>query len=552
MQEYSSLNNVTKNHCTPCAVRHLRRKPWNFCHFCKLAPDPQIAKVNEIIEFLGANKMLKRLVLGIFATIIIVAVVTIWRAANFEAPRITADPWPSADQAPDIDEDKLVADLAKAITFKTISNQSNEIDELEFTSFLKWYDQAFPHVSALPLKTFNKYGRVYKWEGTQPDLKPILVMGHYDVVPVVPGTEDQWQEPPYAGHISDGYIWGRGAMDMKGPTITLSNVIDRMIATGYQPERTVYLALHQDEEVGGTLGAVAMAKWMADEGINPILAVDEGGAIAAGIIPGVAQDVAMIGTGEKGYYSLQLTAPGKGGHSSMPPKKTAVGKLSAALVRLENSEFDGGLAGPVRDMYLALGDSVPSYQKYLFANLWLYQPVIEMVMGAEPSANATLRTTIAPTMLEASPKENVLAIEAKAIVNFRIHPHDSKQVVRDHVRKVIRDPEIKIDDTQTFGDEPSPFSDTSGPVWQLVSTTVASIYPEAIVVPSLTVGATDSRHYKAVSDNIYRLSPMRVTEELRGGIHGTNERIAVADLKPMAYLYWRLLDRATKADAFDQ
>lgn len=494
--------------------------------------------------------MLKRLVQVALAAIVVVAVVTIWRASTFEAPRITAEPWPSPEQAPAIDEAKLIADLAKSITFKTISNQSNEIDEGEFTRFLAWYDATFPHVSTLPVEIFNTYGRVYKWEGTRPDLKPILMMGHYDVVPVVPGTEDIWQEPPYAGHIRDGFIWGRGAMDMKGPTIVLSNVIDRMIATGYQPERTVYLALHQDEEVGGKLGAVAMAAWMAEQGINPILSVDEGGAIAAGIIPGVEQDVAMIGTGEKGYYSLELIAPGKGGHSSMPPKKTAVGKLAAALVKLENSEFDGGLAGPVRDMYLALGDTVPAYQKYMLANLWIAQPLIEMAMEADPSANATLRTTIAPTMLQASPKENVLAIEAKAIVNFRIHPHDSKQVVRDHVRRVINDPEIKIQEAQSFGDEPSPFSDTSGPVWNLVSTSVAAVYPQAIVVPSLTVGATDSRHYKEVSDNIYRLSPMRVTEDLRGGIHGTNERIAVADLKPMAYLYWRLLDRATKADAF--
>ncbi len=154
-------------------------------------------------------------------------------------------------------------------------------------------------------------------------------------------------------------------------------------------------------------------------------------------------------------------------------------------------------------------------------------------------------------MLAASPKENVLAIEAKAIVNFRIHPQDSKAKVRDHVRQVIRDPEIMIDDAQSFGDEPSPFSDTSGPVWKLVSTSIAAVFPDAIVVPSLTVGATDSRHYKDVSDNIYRFSPMRVTEALRGGVHGTNERIAVADLKRMAYHYWHLIDGASKVDAFD-
>lgn len=483
--------------------------------------------------------------------VVLLAVVTIWRAATFTAPQIVVDQWPQAGQEPPLDEDKLVHDVATSIQFKTISTQHGYIDEEQFGGFLAWFDQAMPHLAQLPYQKFGKFGRVYIWEGSNPDLQPIHLMGHYDVVPVVPGTEVKWQEQPYSGHIVDGYIWGRGAMDMKGPTVTLANVIDKMIETGFRPERSIYFSLHQDEEVGGALGAQEMAKWFDVEGINPILSVDEGGAIAAGIIPGVDQDVAMIGTAEKGYYTLQLVAPGSGGHSSMPPRQTAVGKLAAAIVRLETSQFPGGLEGPVEQMYMGLGDVVPGYQKYMLANLWFARPLIEIAMTGNPSANASLRTTIAPTMLHASIKENVLAIEAVATVNFRIHPRDSKESVREFVRAAIQDDDIIIREGDTFGDEPSPYSDTHGPVWKLVSETTASIYPDAIVVPSLTVGATDSRHYKGVTDNIYRLSPMRVTEELRGGIHGTNERIAVSDILPMAQLYWRLLEQSSKADAFD-
>ena len=449
---------------------------------------------------------------------------------------------------PVVDADRVAQELAKAITFKTISTQDGEPDATAFEGFLSWFEATYPKIASLQSHDFT-YSRVYVFPGRNPDLMPMAMMGHYDVVPVIPGTEDQWTHPPYEGVIAGGYLWGRGAVDMKGPTITLMHAVERMMEKNFMPERTIYLILHHDEEIGGRNGAVKIGEWLKAQGIRLILAYDEGGVISQGMVPGVAKPVAMIGVGEKGYVTFRITSHGPGGHSSMPPRDTTVGRLARALMRLEASPFPGGLEGAVEETYTTLAPELPFAQRFALGNPWALGWLTEATMATNKSADASLRTTYAPTMLDASLKENVLPITATAIVNSRIHPRDSIQSVKERMISVIADPEITVE-IEGFSSEPSPFSDTGGPVWRTLVDTLKQIHPDHLVAPYMTVGATDSRHYRLVSDNVYRFSPFTMTPEMSGGAHGTNEKILVSDLEPMVRFYTHLIRNTHHADAF--
>ncbi len=490
--------------------------------------------------------MIKRLVGLVLAAVLAVGAYTVYRFVNFEAPgRIAAE----ADTT-GFDRDEIARLLSEAIGFPTISRYDRQIDQAVFDGFNGWFDVSFPRLTGLETHWFTD-GRMLVWTGSKPDLDPILLMGHFDVVPVVAGTEGDWVHPPFSGAIADGHVWGRGAVDMKGPTIGLAYALEQMIKAGFQPERTILIALHPDEEVSGETGAVEMAAWLKARGISPILAVDEGGIVSDGLIPGVDTEVALIGVGEKGYLSLEITASAKGGHSSMPDSETAVTRLASAITQLKMSPFAGGIEGPVRTMYETIAPQLPAFQRYLVANLWLFEPVMAAALTSNATANASLRTTIAPTMLEGSPKENVLPASAVATVNLRIHPRDTVEGVIAHVERAVKAPDIAVGLAPGNPSEPAPFSDTQGGVWQAVSQTVASVFPDALVTPSLVLGGTDSRHYKGVAQNIYRFSPLRLDPDMRLGIHGTNERIRLEDLEGVVRFYTHLVGRVHSANAFD-
>src|SRR5438477_947948 len=171
----------------------------------------------------------------------------------------------------------------------------------------------------------NGYGLLYEWTGSDPGLAPVVLLAHQDVVPIEPGTEGRWTEPPFEGRIAAGYVWGRGALDDKGSLVGLLEAVEHLVAAGAKPRHTVYFAFGYDEEVGGRRGAARIAELLASRNVHPEFVLDEGGALATGLITGVAAPVALIGIAEKGYVTVELTAQAEGGHSSMPPRATAVG-----------------------------------------------------------------------------------------------------------------------------------------------------------------------------------------------------------------------------------
>jgi carboxypeptidase PM20D1 len=468
---------------------------------------------------------MKKILAAVLLVVVALVSVLLVRTATFASRQPQVEPVARVA----LDEDAAIERFAQSLRFQTLSHvDPARVPAEEFERMHAFLAESFPHVHArLTREAVNEHSVLYTWAGSDPALKPALLMAHLDVVPVEPGTEAEWAHAPFESRVADGYVWGRGALDNKFGVMGILEAVELLLADGHQPRRTLYLAFGHDEEVGGDRGAREIAALLAARGVELEYVLDEGGVISQGIVPGIDAPVALIGIAEKGYVSLELSTRAAGGHSSMPPRQTAVGVLSRAIHRLEENPFPGRLQGATHEMFVYLGPEMPFAQRLVFANLWLFRPLVERQLAASPSTDASLRTTTAATMFQGSVKDNVLPIHARAVVNFRILPGETVESVQARVRRTIDDPRIEIGLHEGFEVDPSPISSTEAESFARLKQTIRQVFPEAIVSPYLVGGATDSRYYTGLTPNVYRFMPARITPEDLEGVHGTNERASV-------------------------
>ena len=466
---------------------------------------------------------MKRILLVLLLALVALAAVLLVRAARF-APREVRVP-AAATFTPLAGAPER---LAGAVRIPTVSPaDSTQRDSAAFRALHTYLAGAYPRVhAAARVEGVGQDALLFTWPGSDPALRPIVLMGHLDVVPVEPGTEAQWTRPPFSGAIADGFVWGRGTLDDKSTVLGVLEAVEGLLAGGFRPRRTVILAFGADEEVGGERGAVPIAALLRARGVSPELVLDEGGLVVEDAVPGLTAPAALIGVAEKGFASVELTVRGAGGHSSMPPRHTAAGVLARAVTRLEANPFPGEVRGATALLFDAVGREMGFGRRVVFANRWLFDPLIERQLAAAPRTDATLRTTTAVTMLEGGPKDNVLPSRARAVVNFRILPGDSVAGVLAHVRRVVDDTTVQVRLTGTTV-EPSPVSPARGHVWEQLERSVRQAYPDAVVAPFLVLGATDARWMRGLTTNVYRFSGMRIDASDLSRVHGTNERIAV-------------------------
>jgi carboxypeptidase PM20D1 len=433
--------------------------------------------------------------------------------------------------------------LAGSLRIRTVCHEDPSAFDAEAFRVLHAYLQAaFPRVhSQLRRETVQEHSLLYTWEGTDASLRPILFAAHLDVVPVEPGTEQKWQEDPFGGRIADALIWGRGAIDNKSGVVGTLEAVEMLLTEGFRPARTVHLAYGHDEEAGGTAGAREIAALLKRRGVELEMVVDEGAVIGDGILPGISDPVALVGIAEKGFVSVELTARTAGGHSSLPPRSTAIGLLSAAVARLEESPMRARLEGPTRQLFDRIGPLFPLPQRAVFANLWLTRRLVIHNLEASPATNAMVRTTMAPTIFHAGTKDNVLPSHARAVLNFRILPGDAVADVIAHVRRVVDDDRVEVKTAGAFSAEPSAVSSTVSEPFRTLERTIRSVVPDAIVTPYLVAVVTDARHYAELSRNVYRFLPLRLTPADIQRMHGTDERLAVDNYHGAIRFYRQLL-----------
>jgi carboxypeptidase PM20D1 len=486
-------------------------------------------------------RRLKRLLLRLFlfGIVILAGVMTI-NTLSFSSKQIPVEavelpPFPKG--AP--------ARLAQAVQFPTVS-RDNHIDTLAFLRLDTFLRTAYPLVdSMLEMQLVNGFSRLYKWPGQKAKLPPILLMGHLDVVPV---ESPDWAEEPFGGVVKDDFIWGRGTLDDKASCLGLLEAAEQLLRENYTPGRTVYFAFGHDEEVSGLQGAKAIARRLAKQGVEFDFVLDEGQLIINDAMDGLNRPLALIGIAEKGYVTLELIAElEEGGHSSMPPPETAVGILSKAVVTLQENPFPADINGPTGAMLRHVGPEMTLPYKVLFANTWLTGGLLRRVLASDPAAAALIRTTTAPTIIEGGVKDNVLPTSASATVNFRILPGETVESVQRYVDRTIDDTRVRVEvKNPDAAQNPSPVSETSAFGFQVIQRTIQEVFPEAVVAPSLVIGATDSRHFTGFSNHIYRFLPLQLEHADLSRIHGIDERVGVENYERAVRFYRRLIENSCK------
>lgn len=462
-------------------------------------------------------------------------VVILVRACRFKPcnePAVIDDPV-------EADRDHAIESLRKMVQCKTVSYyDAAKIDEAEFDKFRALLPERFPTVfEKCTLERIGKSGLLFRLAGKSNE-KPSVFMAHYDVVPV---NEKQWQKPAFEGIIEDDILWGRGTLDTKGTLNGVLEAAENLLKQGFVPENDMYFAFAGDEEVMGATQPEIVGTLRA-RGIRPAFVLDEGGAVVNNVFPGVKGRCALIGTGEKGMLNLSMTIEGAGGHASAPPAHTAIGKLSKAVVAIEDNPFDFRLTAPVNGMFDTLGRHSTFVYRLIFANLWCFKPVLNALCkktGGE--LNALVRTTCAATQMSGSPAINVLAPKASVGANFRIMGGETPETVIERIKKLIKSDDIVL--RNEGSQPPSPFSKTDCDVWNKLTDAIRSTWPDALVSPYLMIACSDSRHYCAISDNVYRFSMMELSKEERGMIHGNDERIPLDTIVKTVECYMRVMKK---------
>ena len=471
--------------------------------------------------------------LVILGLVLVFLAVLVLRALMFN-PK----PQPQLDAEPiDFDKDAAVSALQQLVRCKTVSNVDPALeDDAEFEKLINLLPELYPHiVKACTFTRFPDRGLLFHWQGKAHD-KPSVMMAHYDVVPV---QEDMWEKPPFAAILENGVLWGRGTLDTK---VTLNGALSAanyLVQKGFVPEQDIYFAFSGGEEVNGK-GAENIVNYFAQQGIVPALVVDEGGAVVENVFPGVNVPCGMIGIAEKGMINVRYTVRSGGGHASAPLPKSPVTDLAKACRKVVDNPFPMHLTPPVAALFDTLGRQSSFVYKLIFANLWCFKPILNLIcISSGGEMNALVRTTTAFTMMEGSSARNVIPAKASIVSNMRLNPQDTVESAVEYLRKTVNDPSVEIEVLE--GNDPSRISQVDCDSYRKVAAAVSATWDGCITSPYLMVQCSDSRHYGAISDKVYRFSAMDLTKEERGTIHGNNERIRVETLCRAVEFYIRLL-----------
>jgi carboxypeptidase PM20D1 len=484
-------------------------------------------------------------------TLIIVVVILLFLAAFMliRTARVMRPlPFVEEGEKVEVNVEEAAKRLSAVVQLETISKERGENDFKPFHQLHARLAEMFPLVHKhMKREIISDASLLFTWEGKRKEAEPVLFAAHQDVVPADPSTLDAWTHPPFSGEIADGFIWGRGTIDIKSQMMAVLESAEILLAKGFEPERTILLAFGQDEEMGGQQGAAKIVEYLKSKGIHLAAMVDEGGSIIEGTVSGIDDPVALIGTAEKGHLSLRLRAYGNPGHSSMPGKDMAIGRLARALARLDANPQPIRLKA-LKDLFNNLGSAVSFGMQFIFSNLWFFGPIVKMQAESNNTTNALIRTSTALTIVNAGIKENVLPANAEAIVNLRLLPGDTIAKVCDRVRKIIKDDKVEFEPVADGAWEASPVSSTDTNSYLILKHTIRKVFDGIAVAPYLVMGATDARYYARISDASYRFSPFKLTAEDLGRMHGIDERLSLESYEKMIVFFHELIQAWGIAD----
>ena len=475
-------------------------------------------------------------ILGLLAALLIFMILRTVFTKKIETEKLPCDPI-------EVDKDRVAKHLSEAVQIPTVTVLNDSMSYDAFPVYHKFLEKAFPKFHAAAEKTIiNNYSLVYKIQGSDESLLPGCFLAHQDVVPA---PAEGWEVPPFSGTIKDGYVYGRGAQDMKGQMIALLEGIELLLEKGFKPKRTIYCCFGHDEEFTGKEGAKNISQYLQENNIRMEYIVDEGGTVLDGSLLGIDGMLALIGTCEKGYVDVQLKAKSNGGHSSAPKKRNAVDILAEAVYDLSMSPMKPRFTTPTKDMFKALAPNMKPIFKFFFVNRDILSPLLKKVLTkVHPITNSLLSTTMAPTQAKGADAPNVLPPYATATINCRINTGETSDQVIKYIKKVVGK---NIEVTMLPGmHEPTEVSNISSEAYHILTKTINEIFDHFLPAPYPFIAATDAKYYYAVSENVYRFTPFLVSEDDATRIHALNERTEINALVTATQFFARFIENTCK------
>ncbi len=436
--------------------------------------------------------------------------------------------------------DSAAVHLGQAIRYPTITYPGRLEDSTVFRDFGLFLVSTYPLVNQkLQRIVINEFSYIYMWQGKNPGLEPYIFMAHQDVVPVE-DSDSVWTKLAFSGALIRDTIWGRGTVDDKSSLISIMEAAEQLLQKGFQPDRTIFFCFGHDEEVGGLNGAKAIAEWFKSKQIRAEMVLDEGLEIIEKNYAPLKRPVALIGVGEKGYVSFELSVNKPGGHSATPDKETAIDILNKALVRLHKHPMNARLIPTIRVFFKRVKPYLPFGMRFAISNLWFLKRQFISKMEGNYGTNAAIRTTIVTTIMNSGVKDNVIPAVAKATVNCRILPGETVDDVKAHIRKHLRDKRVQITPYPNNFNPSYPLTSTTHPSFLKIEQLVKELVPEAVTTPMFVIGATDSRYFRPISNGVINFLPVIDSH----GFHGLNEHRAIKDLERMITFYSLLMQRS--------
>lgn len=483
---------------------------------------------------------MKKILLAVLLVLILIVCFIIFNTLTFKAEEFEVE----AIQKHPVAED-AIDNMAEAISIRTISFENEEdFDSTQFDLFNKFLADKYPLLhEKSDHQIFSEYSHLFKLEGNNKEAKPIILMGHIDVVPIA--SPAIWSVHPFTEGIKNDTIYGRGSIDDKCATISILEATEQLLAEGFMPERTIYFAFGHDEENSGARGAGEIVKFLGAQDFKAEFVLDEGGAITKGLVPGIEQETALIGIAEKGYVTYELTVNMVGGHSSQPAEETSIDVLSNAISTLKKNRFPSKITPALEAFMDAAGPHMGFTARMAFSNRMLFTPILKKQYESSKQGNANIRTTTSPTIFEAGIKENVIPTSSRAVVNFRILPGETIETVKEHIVSTIADDRVTVE-IKGNGFNPSPISPTDNQAFEIIKKSILEINPGVLTIPNLVIGATDARYYSALSNNIYRFAPIHLNPKNMDCFHGVDERISVEEFENSIRFYRQVILHGSK------
>ncbi len=448
----------------------------------------------------------------------------------------------SKEPAPDFNKarEETVQTLQSLVRIDTSNPPGNETKVAEFLKSVLDKEGIASEIVAMEPARGNLIARI-KGNGKK---KPLLIMGHEDVVPV---ERDKWTVEPFAGLIKDGYLYGRGSRDDKSCVAAMLQVFLMIRRQKLALDRDIIFLAEASEETGGPagIGYVVEKHWPK---IEAEFALNEGGGthIRDGKV-----DYVGVQTAEKTPRGIKLLAHGFSGHGSVPRMDNPVIHLAAALDKVGNYQPPLRLNETTRVFFQRLAKVSPPDEAFIFSHLEdpAMGPIVQETLRRSKNRtllmyNSMLRTSISPNVIKGGFKENVIPAEAEALLDVRLAPGDDREQVMAELRRIIADPSVEVLPHDWAGMPVSPVARLDSEMYRAIEKAQAAVFPAAITLPQMGTGATDSALIRSKGVQSYGVG-VPATDQDAEGTHGNDERVSTEAMGQFVeFLYRAVTDVA--------